>query len=62
METRRIEAIKPKNEKNKTRQNNFGGTTKYWGPVITETDLEFAKISLRAANVQKLNSIFFFMS
>ena len=43
MKTRRIEVIKPIVEDKTTSLINFHCSTKYRGPVITETDLEFAK-------------------
>ena len=51
MRTRRIEVIKPTIKS--ANSNNFGCSRKFGGPVITETDLELAKISLRSANIQK---------
>ena len=59
METRRIEVIKPIIEDETTNQINFGCSTIYGGPVITETQLEFAKISLISANIKKIKKLFF---
>ena len=62
METRRIGVIKPIIEDKTASQNNFGCSTQYWGPLITETVLEFAKIILRLTNVQKtFEKLFFFL-
>ena len=45
--------MKPKIEDKTANQINFGYSRKHGGPVITEIDLEFAKIGIRLANVQK---------
>ena len=63
METRRIEFIKPQIEDKTSSQINFGCSIKYGGPVIADIDLDFAKICLRSANVQKVfEKLFFLMS
>ena len=45
MKTRRIEVIKPKTEDKTANQIDFDCSKKNLGPVITETDSEFAKIN-----------------
>ena len=45
MKTRRFEVIKPKIEDKTANPINFGCSRKFGGPVITESDFEFAKIS-----------------
>ena len=45
MKTRGIEVIKPI-----VRSQNFDCSRKYGGPLITENDLQFNKISLRLVN------------
>ena len=62
METRRIEVIRPLIEDKTTSQFKFVCSTKYGVPVITETELEFAKISLRLANVQKISKNYVLLS
>ena len=47
--------IKPIIEDKTASQINLGCSKKVGGPAITEPDLEFAKIGLRTANVQKKN-------
>ena len=53
MKTHRIEVIKPITEYKTANQIFFGCNKKARGPIITEIDLEFAKMNLRSANVQK---------
>ena len=45
MKTRRFEVIKPIIEDKTANPINFGCSRKFKVPVITETDLDFAKIS-----------------
>ena len=59
MKTRRIEVMKTISEDQTVNQNKFVSIEKYGGSVITETDLETAKICLRSANVQKNFEKFF---
>ena len=54
MKTTRIEVIKPINENKTASQIYFGCNRKIGSPSITDTDLKFAKIGSRSANVQKL--------
>ena len=52
IKTRHIDIIEPIMEDKTANQNNFGCNTTDGSPVFTETDLEFAKTSIRFANVQ----------
>ena len=49
MKPRRIEVIKPKIEDKTTNQINFSCSENDGGPIITQTDKEFAKIGLISA-------------
>ena len=54
MKTRRIEVKRPIIEDKTANQINFSFSRKVGGLFTTETDLEFAKICVRLANVQKI--------
>ena len=54
LKTRPIKVIKPIIEDKTANQIVFACSRQFGVSVITETDLEFAEISLRLANVQKI--------